>query len=92
MMYLPVPHAVFQVEHGFLNCSKTKSTSENEVMKPISDRKSALKIHLRRYQRRKEPHDSLAGLSAPPSSKMCTEKLHQVRCANMYHMHKDWIS
>lgn len=67
MMYLLVPNAVFQAEHKrFPNCSKTKSTSENEVMKPISDRKS-LKIHLRRRQRRKKAHYSLAAVSTPPS-------------------------
>lgn len=75
MMYLLDPNAVFQIEHKHFNWSKTKSTSENEVMKSISDRKS-LKIHLRRYQRRKEPRDSLAAVSTPPSSKMCTKELH----------------
>lgn len=40
MMYLLVPDAVFQAEHKrFPNCSKPKSTSEDEVMKPISDSK-----------------------------------------------------
>lgn len=76
----------------FLTALKLNPPSENEVTKPISDRKSALKIHLRGCQRRKEPHDSLAAVSTLRSSKTSTEKLWQVRCANMHHTHKDRIS